>query len=134
MFALKNRKIITARKRSLGKVIYLHQFVILFTGGSGIPNPPGTRPPPGPDPPWHQTPPAPDPPGPDPPGTRPTPLGPDPPTPLQFFFGHTVNVRAVRILLECILVCLMCVLFKIDTNHIQCFIYIQGSKKSLSKQ
>ena len=59
-----------------GKVIFLHLFVILFTGGSTWP---GT-------PPW----------------TRYTPL--DQVHPAQSMLGDTVNVRAVRILLECILV------------------------------
>ena len=80
--------IITSRNEVVAKVIFLHLFVILFTGGSasvyaGIPTPPGAAPPgadtprsrhlPGPDTPppsshpLEQTPPRPDatPPGPD---------------------------------------------------------------------
>ena len=70
-----------------GKVIFLHLFVILFTGGWGLPqymlgyHPPDQAP--------HQT----SPPG---PGTL--------PPPVQSMLGDTVNARAVRILLECNLV------------------------------
>ena len=101
-----------------GKVIFLHQFVILFTGGSSC-TPPGTRytPPPsqvhplGPGtPPWDQVPPRPG----TPPRTRYTPgtrYPPGPGTPplgpgtlLVSPLRDTVNVRVVRILLECNLV------------------------------
>ena len=81
----------TGRNEVVAKVIFLHLFVILFTGGGGLPqcvmgchppHPPRSKHPPGPDPPCppEQTPPQ---------GSR-----------LQY----TVNERPVRILLECILV------------------------------
>ena len=69
----------------MAKVIFLHLFVILFTGGVCEADPPGSRPrgvdnpPPGADtprtrhPPWQQThlnPPTRHPPGPDPPGKQ----------------------------------------------------------------
>ena len=88
-----------------GKVMFLHLCVILFTGGAcrhtwvGWADPPGCRPhldrppwmqPPLGIPPWMQTPPMQTPP-------MQTPLDADPPP------GY-VNKRAVRILLECILV------------------------------
>ena len=92
--------------------IFLHLFVILFTGGGlpqymlgyhppGADTPPGSRPPP-----QEQTPPSGSrhPPSRHPPRTRHTPPGPDTPPPgsrLQ----HTIYERPVRILLECILVC-----------------------------
>ena len=62
----------------MAKVIFLHLFVILFTGGvGGIPE--GTEAdPPGPDTPPEQTPPGPDPPQTRPPRDQPPP-GPDPP-------------------------------------------------------
>ena len=78
--------IFTGRNEVVAKVIFLHLFVILFTGGGGSASvhagilPPGTRPP------LEQT---------HPSGTRPPPG-----TRLQ----HTVYERPVRILLECILV------------------------------
>ena len=68
-------------QRSWGKVMFLHVSVILFTGGGvsasvhvGIHTPPRNRPPPGADP------------------------------PEQCMLGDTGNKRAVRILLQCILV------------------------------
>ena len=70
-------------QRSLGNVMFLHVFVILFTGGRGVSgsvhagiHPPRSRQPPGAD-------------------TRP---------PVQRMLGDTGNKRAVRILLQCILV------------------------------
>ena len=76
-------------QRSWGKVIFSQACVILLTGGSasehaGIPPPPPNQ---GPG----------TPPGPGPPGSR-------HPPPAQSMLGDTVNARAVRILLECILV------------------------------
>ena len=94
-----SRSFVTGRNEVVAKVIFLHLFVILFTGGvsasvhARIPHPPGadtprsrhpqSRHPPGADtpPPREQTPP--------PPRSR---------------LRHTVNERPVRILLECILV------------------------------
>ena len=95
----------------MAKVIFLHLSVILFTGGSlpqcklgsplGADTPPWSRHPPREDthpweqtpleqtPPWEQTPP--------PPGAD---------SPLASKLRHTVNERPVRILLECILVCI----------------------------
>ena len=70
-------------QRSWGKVMFLHVSVILFTGGGrpqymlGYTPPPRSR---------HQ-----------PPGSRQTP-------PEQCLLGDTGNKRAIRILLECILV------------------------------
>ena len=97
--------IFTGRNEVLAKVIFLHLFVILFTG-EGV-WPPDQKTPPGPDPPETRPPPRPDPPGPDPPRDQ-TPLGPDPPgdqTPSRSSrLWNTVNVRPVHILLECILV------------------------------
>ena len=60
----------------------------------GADTPPGPGTPMGPGTPWEQTPP----PGPD------TTRGPGTPPPEQSMLGGTVNERAVRILLECILV------------------------------
>ena len=84
----------TTRKPSLGQGNVLHQCVILFTGGTGVcANPPPQRC----RPPWGWA----DPPGvgqtPSQVGQRPLPGWADPPP-------DTVNKRAVRILLECILV------------------------------
>ena len=117
-------KIFTGRNEVLAKVIFLHLFVILFTGG-GVPDqvhPPGTRYPPRDQvhpprtrytprdqvPPQDQVPP---PPG---PGTPPSPSGtrspPCPPAGTRYTpppgckLRNTVNDRPVRILLECILV------------------------------
>ena len=110
---------ITCRNEVVAKVIFLHLFVILFTGGGeGVvshkalrQNPPWTRhtTPPEQTPP-DQTPPRADPPRADPPRADPpradpprpdTPSGPDPP---GSRLRHTVYERLVRILLECILV------------------------------
>ena len=107
-------------QRSWGKVMFLQASVILLTrgGGSasvhaGIPQPPWSRHPPGADPPehtpsWEQTPPEQTPPwehtAPHPPEQTPPKQTPPPPTPVQSMLGDTVNVRAVRILLECNLV------------------------------
>ena len=112
-------RLITARKRSWGKVIFSEACVILSTGGECLTrcttHPPRTRHTPPEQIPPDQTPPplgsGTHPPGADspprdqvhtpleqtPPGTRYTP-------PEQSVLGDTVNVRAVRILLECILV------------------------------
>ena len=121
-----------------GKVIFLHLFVILFTGGGEVPDqvhprdqvhppeqtPPGSRPlrdqvhplgadtPPGPGTPPEQAPPLQDQVHPPRPGTPSAPGTPPeqtpPPTrytpPQQSMLGDMVNVRAVRILLECNLV------------------------------
>ena len=84
--------------------MFLHLAVILFTGGGGgLPNPPDAdslglgRPPPGCRPPGV---------GQTPPGCRPPRVGQTPPMqiPLDADPPDTVNKRAVRILLECILV------------------------------
>ena len=91
-------------QQSWGKAMFLHVYVILFTGGggsasvhAGIQPPPGTRhPPPGPGTPQEQT----SPPGPGPSGPG-TPRDQTPP-PEQSMLEYTVNERAVRILLECI--------------------------------
>ena len=124
--------IITGRNEVVAKVIFLHLFVILFTGGSasvhaGIPPPPRTRQ----TPPWDQA----DTPLPpdqtdtpqdqvdlsgtrqtpwdqaDPPWTKQTPPGPGRPPrdqadipPSGRRLQHTVYERPARILLECILV------------------------------
>ena len=109
--------LITGRNEVVAKVIFLHLFVILFSGrgGSasmhaGIPTPPDQTP----HPPRDQA----DPPGPGsspyPPDQTP-PLGPGrPPRPGRHAprerLQHTVYERPVRILLECILVP-KCVLF-----------------------
>ena len=96
--------IFTGRNEVVSKVIVLHLFVILFTGGvSSRENPPAGRTlPPGLDTPQTRPPP-----GPDPPGTD-TPLGPNTPPsrhpPPGSRLQHTVNERPVCILLECILV------------------------------
>ena len=100
--------IFTCRDEVVGKVIFLHLFVILFTGGegsasmhAGIPTlplradpPPGSRP----DPPDQTLPPSRHPPPPD----QAPPPGAD--TPLGSRLYHMVYKRPVRILLECILV------------------------------
>ena len=81
---LEPTSIITDRNEVVAKVIFLHLFVILFTGGGGVclrQNPsPGSRPP------GSYTPPSRQPPGADPPRSRPAPrsrhplpLGADPP-------------------------------------------------------
>ena len=112
--------IFTAHKQSLRRLcFYTCLSVILFTGGSTwAGTPPGTRyTPPVPGTPrdqvhpqagtplWPGTPPGPDTP---PPGTRYTPWDqvhpPDQVPPEQCMLGDTGNKRAVRILLECILV------------------------------
>ena len=103
--------LVTARKRSLGQgnifIGVCQEFCsqegggLVGWGGLGCPQGPDTprdQTPPGLDPP-DQTPQT-RPPGPDTPRDQ-TPPRPDP---LPNFFWHTVNVRAVRILLECILV------------------------------
>ena len=99
---------------SWGKVMFLHVSVILFTGGSasvhaGIHpqtrHPPWTRPPAGPDIPdqIRHSPRTRHPPGAYPPGIRHLlPRSRHPPE--QCIVGDTGNKRAVRILLECILV------------------------------
>ena len=91
--------IFTGRNEVVAKVIFLHLFVILFTGEGVLPQcmleyqppPLGTR----------QTPPRSDPPSLD--QTPPPPPGPGRP-PLKSRLQHTVYERPVRILLECILV------------------------------
>ena len=86
--------IFTVRNEVLAKVIFLHLFVILFTGGEYLtryPPGPGTSPRPG-------TPPGPG----TPPRTRYTPQTRY--TPPGCKLRNTVNDRPVRILLECILV------------------------------
>ena len=83
----------TGRNEVVAKVIFLHLFVILFTGRGGLPGRtplPGRNPPCQEEPPQDQTPPRP-----TPPETKPSPG-----SRLQ----HAVNERPVRILLECILV------------------------------
>ena len=116
--------VFTARKQGWGKVMFLHLCVIQFTGvgfwGGG--RPPGCRPPLDADPLGLGRPPEvgqtsqgwvdpldADPPGwADPPGCNPPPQGLDRPPLMQAHLGwahpHTANKRAVRILLECILV------------------------------
>ena len=83
--------IFTGRNEVVVKVIFLHLFVILFTGGVCLSACWDTTPLPGADTPPEQTPPEQTTPGADttpPPGSR---------------LRHTVNERPVRILLECIL-------------------------------
>ena len=89
-------------QRSWGKVMFLQASVILLTGGGAWPGPPG----PGTPPPRH-TPQA-HPPTRHPRHTPPTRHPPRPGTlpPGENMLGDTINVRAVRILLECNLVCL----------------------------
>ena len=86
-----------------GKVIFLHLSVILFTVILDQVHPPGQV-----HPPWTGTPPdqvhPPLGPGTPSPGTRYTPLWAQVPPPEQCMLGDTGNKRAVRILLECILV------------------------------
>ena len=84
---MQNDQIFTARKRSFAKVMFLHVSVILSTvaGGRGVP---------GQVPPWDQV---------HPPGTKYTPRDQVHP-PEQCMLGDTGNKRAVRILLQCILV------------------------------
>ena len=110
-------KIFTGRNEVVAKVIFLHLFVILFTGGgvsasvhAGIPPPQEQTPPPDQPhprdqtPPWEQTPPGsrhPPPPEQAPPRIR-HPPGAD--TPLGSRLQHTVYERPVRILPECIIV------------------------------
>ena len=97
------RNIFTGRNEVVAKVIFLHLFVILFTGGGA---PVGRTPPARgePSPARENTPPHPTPllPGVHPPrqGEPPRDQTPPPGSRLQ----HTVNERPVRILLECILV------------------------------
>ena len=87
-------------QRSWGKVIFLHVSVILFTRrfclSACSDTPPRSRcPPPGTDThPWEQT----------PPGADTCPEKTPPPLREQCMLGDTGNKRAVRILLECILV------------------------------
>ena len=105
------RHIFTGRNEVLAKVIFLHLFVILFTGGggSGKENPPGL----GEHPPQHG----------EPHQTRHIPPGGRPPpgmeTPPGSRLRHTVYDRPVRILLECILVLLVfCSVFCITDSLI----------------
>ena len=106
-------KLVNAHKHSLRRLcFYMCLSVILFTGGgsasvhAGMP-PPGADPPeknpPAADPPQQTPPPGADPPGVDTPPSRhpPTPRA---DTPQQSMLRDTVNVWAVRILLECNLV------------------------------
>ena len=93
---LREGDVFTAANEVWGKVIFLHLFVILFTGGSASVHagrPPQEEAPPGGDP-TEEAPPL----GGDPPEEAP----PEEVPPLaQSMLGDTVNVRAVRILLEC---------------------------------
>ena len=84
------RAIFTGRNEVLAKVIFLHLFVILFTGGGCL----ARRTPPGQVPPRTRYPPG--------PGTPPSPD--QVPSPRSSKLRNTVNDRPVRILLECILV------------------------------
>ena len=109
--------IFTGRNEVVAKVIFLHLFVILFTGGvSSRENPPaGRTPPPGLDtpqtrPPWDQTPQEQTPPWDQ---TLPRADTPPPGSRLQ----HTVNERPVCILLECILVVYR---MEFDTTRCSC--------------
>ena len=111
-------QLFTGRNEVVAKVIFLHLFVILFTGG-GRP-PPGIRhhprarqTPPRSDttprarqtPPWaRQTPPPPDQADPPPGSDTHPPDQADPPPPQGSRLQHAVYERPVRILLECILV------------------------------
>ena len=112
---------VTGRNEVVAKVIFLHLFVILFTGGRGFClnacwdiNPPGSRLQP-PSPPPDQAPPPgsrlparkqihPPPPGPGTPQSRDPPWTRHPYPPLGSRLQHTVYKRPVSILLECILV------------------------------
>ena len=101
--------LITGRNEVVAKVIFLHLFVVLFTGGGfclhacwdtppGADNPPPGRPLPDQGAPPDQA----------PPGTRQTPPRtrhpPEQTPPPGSRLQHTVYERPVRILLECILV------------------------------
>ena len=81
-------------QRSCGKVMLLHLSVILSRGGAGA-DTTGGQTPSGSDTPWEQTP---------PPNSSPPPPA---DTPTQCMLGDTGSKRAVRILLECILVFLL---------------------------
>ena len=107
------QNIFTGRNEVVAKVIFLHLFVILFTGGGVLPQcmlgyqppqirqtPPDQTPPP---PRTRQTPPDQTPPHPGP-GRHPPRPGRHPPRTRQTPSQHTVYERPVRILLECILV------------------------------
>ena len=98
LFWLSN-PLVTGRNEVVAKVIFLHLFVIVFTGGRGwyLTRHWGRTPP-------DQTPPQSRPPG---PGTHTPGQGthtPPPPLPPGSRLRHTVYERPVRILLECILV------------------------------
>ena len=104
-----NFVVFTGRNEVVAKVIFLHLFVILFTGGVlpqcmlGYQPPDQTPPPPGRPPQIrHHHPPPPTGPGRPPPDQTPPP--PDQADPPPIRLQHTVYERAVRILLECILV------------------------------
>ena len=91
--------LITGRNEVVAKVIFLHLFVILFTGRgvSSKENPPARE-----NPPCQEEPPGRE--NPPPPGNRPPPPLPGRTPPPGSRLQHTVNERPVRILLECILV------------------------------
>ena len=116
--------IFTGGNEVVAKVMFLQASVILSTGGVsasvhvGIPHtptsleqtPPGSR-----HPPQEQIPPPPSPRA-DTPGSRPPP-GADTTPPPRTRLRHTVNERPVRILLECILVNVTCLIFDVRIKN-----------------